>query len=135
MEMKTFKRIVLIVCVLFFVIACNKDQSAVKMLNGTWELNRYAGIEVPLEQRFTYSFYACKLKQDTYCDFRKTNPNGTSIDLMYRVSQEGKKLELHALSPSGNAPVLFAVRKLNKTNLTLRFENDSISVDYEFIKW
>lgn len=128
------KKLVCAVCISFFAMACSKDQSAVRSLYGTWELYKYSGFEVAQESKFKYSFYACKLKQDTYCNLRKTNTNGTSTNLMFRISENGKKLELHALDASGNEPVVFAVRKLNKTNLTLRFENDTISVDYEFLK-
>lgn len=87
------------------LVSCNKNQSAVKKLDGTWTVTKAAsttgGITYdPIasgDATQTMTFTACKLKTDEWCTMTTTTnitgwPESTESDV-YRVTGDGMTLE------------------------------------------
>ncbi len=100
------KKILMIAAIALLAVACNKNQSAVKKLDGTWTATEYKvsddGVTVDwLAEGFinsvTMSFEACKLKDDEFCNVTTTINtdfgDATEADI-YRVSNDGTTLEV-----------------------------------------
>lgn len=69
--------------------ACNKNQAAVKKLEGDWETVSEDGTTIPESERSTVNFEKCKLKKDTWCKTTSTDPDGTSYESDYRIMDDG----------------------------------------------
>lgn len=98
------KRILFILSLALIIFSCNKNQKAVKTLDGTWKTNKYlvttlAGtVDLFSVDGFAYTmtFDKCKLKDNDFCDLTvsKTSDGETITEsLLFRVSDEGKVLE------------------------------------------
>jgi hypothetical protein len=109
--------------------SCNKDQQAVKMLDGTWEVSTVNGFPVPSnsEVYHKYTFSNCTLKDDEYCDVKFQNNNETS-NFLYKVSEKGTKLTFK----SGTEEVSFTIVELEKDKLvtTGQFEGNTVTFRY-----
>lgn len=84
------------VMLLFVSVGCNKDQKAVKTLDGTWQLVSENG--VPVEgtyvQKVAYS--NCKLKKDEYCNVTVTISDlgdNLSFSGQYKILDKGETME------------------------------------------
>ena len=99
------KKVFMIAAVALIAVACNKNQSAVKKLDGTWEATEinYSedGATVDLLEEgivtsATYIFDGCKLKDDEFCSLTTTFVtivgSGTESDL-YNVIDDGETLQ------------------------------------------
>lgn len=84
-------------------VSCNKDQAAVKKLDGTWTITSLVstggGVSfdfIALGGTGTMMFDGCKLKTDEWCSMTSTTTFGgltdTEIDV-YRVTGDGVTLE------------------------------------------
>lgn len=98
------KKLKLIGALALFVVlvSCNKNQQAVKKLNGTWRVTETTvdnGQTVTTTQYSdasnseTYRFDKCKLKKDEYCNVTFTS-GGVSITQKYRVIDDGETMEI-----------------------------------------
>jgi hypothetical protein len=98
------KKILFILTIALVVFSCNKNQKAVKTLDGTWKTNKYlvtteeGTVDLFLTDDFSYTmvFEKCKLKDNDFCNLTVTQVLGeetTSSSLLYRVSEEGTVLE------------------------------------------
>jgi len=98
----------MIAAIALLAVACNKDQAAVKKLDGTWKATSMTqtdgGVTVELIGTFlesaTMVFDGCKLKDDEFCNLTTTTKvvaafgGGTETDAsLYRVTGDGTKLE------------------------------------------
>ncbi len=118
-------------------VACNKDQKAVKKLDGTWEQTSFkifyggASFELVGTEGFpttTYTFNKCKLKDEEFCEGSITNSyEGTSVteNILYRVTGDGTKLE-YKEDTSSETITQITIDELTKEEATLE-------VDTEFV--
>lgn len=86
------------------LVSCNKDQSAVKKLDGAWNVTEASsetgGVTVDLLDGFitsmTMTFTSCKLKKDEWCTGSSTVVFGTLSQTdasVFRVTGDGTTLE------------------------------------------
>ncbi|MFD1552069.1 hypothetical protein DNU06_00775 [Putridiphycobacter roseus] len=79
----------------FTIASCNKNQKAVKNLDGSWKLVKVNGEAVEEDEAATYDFDNCKLKSEEYCDLTITE-DGSVETATYKVTDDGEKLVLRA---------------------------------------
>mgnify|MGYP007077387048 CR=1 FL=1 len=106
------------------VVSCNKDQKAVKELEGTWEISKQDGQTVADSNKFTIKFEACKLKKDEWCSYTQTSNDGYSYSSDYKVIDDGTTLVQSVTdSTKGNIELSSTIDELtdSKLKLTLNF--------------
>lgn len=116
----------------FAVVSCNKDQRAVKRLDGKWKLTIYNGQTVPEAQASILTFSSCKLKTDEVCDVTVQTGSQTQ-SYKYLVKNDGKTL----VTKNAAGTVILqelSIEALDKTNLKLKYTEDGQQVTMEYIK-
>lgn len=99
------KKIIMIAAIALLAVACNKNQAAVKKLDGTWTATSVKSTDdgVTLElmptfiTSFTFVFDGCKLKTDEFCNVTRTIVTllGTETEAdLYRVVGDGETIEM-----------------------------------------
>ena len=107
--------------------SCNKDQAAVKKLDGTWNVTEYTlesgwvsvdvltgGIDYAL------AFENCKLKKEEWCSMSTTATLGaitSTTTQVYQVSGDGTVLESKEDAASSGSATMTIV-ELSKTEVT-----------------
>jgi len=100
----------MIVAIALLAVACNKDQAAVKKLDGTWKVTSMKSTSAALGELeliglfFTSAqivFDGCKLKTDEFCTVTSTTVasallgGGTEVETdLYRVTNDGETIEM-----------------------------------------
>lgn len=84
-------------------LSCDKDQSAVNKLDGTWDATKMEASDssgtfdiIALGGSATYTFNKCKLKEESWCTGSQTLTFFGSTDTestVYRVTGDGATLE------------------------------------------
>lgn len=133
------KRVLMIAAIALIAVACNKNQSAVKKLDGTWKATEYNytedGATVDLMEEgvitdVTYIFDGCKLKDDEFCNVTVTVGtvfgSGTESDL-YRVTNDGETLETKDDASSETINTVTIDELTNKTLIMISEDEDSKS--------
>jgi hypothetical protein len=97
------KNLLMIATVLLLVVACNKNQKAIKKLDGNWNATAYTVTEdgvtadlIALGFGVQMEFDRCKLKTDEFCSMTTTLSLDGSTETeasVYRVTNDGTKLE------------------------------------------
>ncbi len=129
------KKIIMIAAIALLAVACNKNQAAVKKLDGTWKATSVKstddGVTVELIGTFvtsyTFVFDGCKLKTDEFCNVTSTivTPFGTETEAdLYRVTEDGEKIEMKddASSTTVNTAT---ITDLTKSDCTLTMTEGS----------
>jgi len=134
---QTMKHFLSLFAIILVFTACNKNQNAVKKLDGNWKATRYEVrsngktsdyLEIGLS--FNYYFDNCKLKQNQYCQLTidMTNDFTTTTDIkLYRVTNYGKALEF--IDPLDNNNITrYTIQKLSSQTVKLKkTENNAIT--------
>lgn len=125
----------MIAAIALLAVACNKDQKAVKRLDGTWEQTSFkifyggASFEFVGQEGFpstTYRFTKCKLKDEEFCEGSITNSlDGESVteNILYRVTGDGTKLEYKDDTSSDTITAL-TIEELTKEEATIEIEDE-----------
>ena len=74
-------------------VSCNKNQKAVKNLDGSWNLTFQDGEKVEEDDKLIYTFDNCKLKKDEYCTLT-IEDNESKETASYKVDDDGETLVL-----------------------------------------
>lgn len=83
------------------ITSCNKNQKAVKKLEGDWEQVSVDGVTVPDSSKITLHFELCKLKKDEWCEMSSTEADGTSSGTyFYKVTNDGEYLTQKISDPT-----------------------------------
>jgi hypothetical protein len=116
----------------FAVVSFNKDQRAVKRLDGKWKLTKYNNQAVPEAQAAVITFTSCKLKTDELCDVSVTTGSQTQ-SYKYLVKNEGKTI---IVKDNTGAFILqeMTIETLDKTTLVLKYTEDGEQVTNEYVK-
>jgi hypothetical protein len=98
------KRLIIITSLLILATACNKNQSAVQKLNGSWSATNYEVTEngttsdyLEIGLDFDFHFDNCKLQKNDYCQITTTVSNNLTSNSeikLYRVIDDGMTLEI-----------------------------------------
>lgn len=134
--MNKMKRLLLVCAVGLIAVACNKNQKAVKKLDGVWEVTSIKYTEDGTTEEglidgysATLTFDGCKLKKDEFCGLTTVTSFGgdTETDTqVYRVVDDGETLETKENATSTSIDRLEIV-ELDKENLKLKeIEDDEI---------
>ena len=138
---------ILVLAVIF--LSCNKDQSAVKKLDGTWDLTKMEieadlfGTSVKLDLiglggSGTMTFQNCKLADDEWCNVSSTtfNPLDSSTvtaNDLYRVMNEGTTLETKT-SDTASTSTIMTIHELTRSFLSVSWTEDEGEIDAELSK-
>jgi len=128
--------IVFTIFVLLFM-SCNKNQTAVKKLDGTWIATNYEVTKnnltsdyLDIGMKFKYQFDNCKLKENEYCQISIITSNDfgteTNVDI-YRVVNNGNGLEV--VDPIDNSIQYYSILKLNSNKLKLEKNENGIRTE------
>jgi hypothetical protein len=110
-------------------VACNKNQAAVKKLDGTWKATSFTytedGVTLDLlESGFitsvTYTFDNCKLKDDEFCNLTTTivSDFGTDTEAdLYNVTNDGETLQT---KDDASSTTINAITIVELTNSVLK---------------
>lgn len=140
------KRLLMFAAVAFLFVACNKDQQAVKKLEGTWTATKIIQVdggvtvdllELGLITSWTVTFDKCKLKDDEFCNITNTVATILGSDSetgLYRVTGDGTKLEQKEDTSSETITTL-EITELTNSTLKLRdTDEDGIVTEASFEK-
>ncbi|MFD1552068.1 hypothetical protein DNU06_00780 [Putridiphycobacter roseus] len=113
--------LMLLIAIAMVSVACNKDQNAVKKLDGKWLVKTIDGSVVGDDEAFTIRFDNCKLKKDEYCTAYQAAVNDTTaFDLTYKVQSEGTVLILRVEDEDGEfEDISNTIDELSKDELIL----------------
>jgi hypothetical protein len=137
------KRLFMIVTVALLAVACNKNQSAVKKLDGEWDVTKMLITEdgksidiIGLGASSTMSFQACKLKDNEYCDMSVTTTfdgdTGTETGV-FKVTEDGTKLVQAESDTSSNTTTMDIV-ELSNSNASLFYTEDGGTTEIDLVK-
>lgn len=129
------KKLLIITTILLLVISCNKNQQAVKKLDGTWKatsLTESNGIEtldlIAEGLEYEMTFNGCKLKDNEYCSITTIITDDvesqTAIGL-YRVTDDGETLEFKETEDSESTDK-FIIEELTKSEFTFKLIDDGL---------
>jgi len=96
------KRILMIALIAVTAIACNKNQKAVKKLDGEWKVTKLTFTEdnisvTETDYNMTMTFDNCKLKDNEYCSMTRVHSDGSdtyTYSGFYKVTSDGTVLVL-----------------------------------------
>jgi hypothetical protein len=128
-----------VLATLFIVASCNKDQRAVKNLEGKWLLVKQNGQTVPADETTTITFSNCKLKKDEYCNVLVEFKDATlaineSYNASYKVMDDGETLELKVTFDGQSSIQRMRIRELDGNKLILEETTDGETYVEEYKK-
>lgn len=122
---------------MFVVASCNKDQRAVRILDGQWKLSRRNGNPVDANENVTITFTACKLKKEEYCKVSITDSSdGASITFNgdFKVVDKGETLELRFTVFGQSEISRFKIKELTKKKLIIEVTEGTSVYTEEYAK-
>lgn len=124
------------ICIFLVLASCNKDQEAVKKLDGTWEEVSINGTAVPDSSKGSYNFENCKLKTEEYCTAVYTSADGNALTSEYQVKEKGTILALKIEDPTfGGFTLNSKIDELTESKLvlstTLPIINQTTTTEYK----
>ncbi len=116
----------------FVAVSCNKDQQAVKKLEGKWKFSKQNGQVVPDAQATVMTFLNCKLKTDEVCEVSSQTGQQTT-KYKYLVQDKGKTLVQK--NEAGTVTLqTYTIETLDKLNLKLSYSNGVNNFVNEYVK-
>jgi hypothetical protein len=131
------KRLIIITSLLILATACNKNQSAVQKLNGSWSATNYEVTEngttsdyLEIGLDFDFHFDNCKLQKNDYCQITTTVSNNLTSNSeikLYRVINDGMTLEIKDPIITENI-ITYRIDKVSSQKVKLeKIESNSIT--------
>ncbi len=130
----------MILATALFAVACNKDQSSVNKLDGSWTATKAVmsessfGLAIDLIMfggSVTYTFDGCKLKNDEWCNATQTitfDGDSETENMVYRVSGNGTVLESKSSDTSAVLNTI-SIIDLNRNNCVLKQVDGTVTLD------
>lgn len=127
------------------LLSCNKDQSAVRKLDGNWKATKMIAFDssvgygidlILLGGEMNFTFDGCKLKDNEWCTGSSTLTfNGTteSESILYRVSGKGSVLEAQ-LSENDSLETSITIIDLSRKNCVLKWVDGTTTIDLEMFR-
>lgn len=122
---------------MFVVAGCNKNQKAVKTLDGKWQLSKENGNTVSSDEIYQMTFSNCKLRKDEYCAVRLdlTFIGGNiSISGDFRVLDKGETIETRFTFDGDTEITRLTMRELTKTKFVWEYTLDGSVYFEEYVK-
>ena len=117
---------------MLLTVACNKNQQAVKKLDGTWKVMTIDGQDVSGDNT-TYTFNECKLKNDEYCT-GTISAAGFGLSVEYKVIDDGETLVQKTSFFGVEEEVSAKIVELTKEKLVIETTSDSTTTTSELEK-
>ncbi|NOQ71863.1 MAG: hypothetical protein GQ574_07675 [Crocinitomix sp.] len=129
------KKFFMIAAIALIAVACNKNQAAVKKLDGTWKATaiNYTEdgvtanwLELGFITSATYVFDGCKLKNDEFCNLTTTivSSFGTNTESdLYNVTNDGETLQT---KDDASSTTINAITIDELTNSTLKISETDV---------
>lgn len=128
------------------LVSCNKNQAAVKKLDGTWTATEMMFSEgglsldlIDLGGSGSFTFNSCKLKKDEWCTGSSTLTTPALLggatettSQLYRVIEDGTKMEMKE-SDTSTATIITIV-SLTEESLEMTFTDDGADVSVKATK-
>ena len=137
------KKLFMIATVALLAVACNKNQSAVKKLDGQWNVTKMLITEdgksidiIGLGASSTMTFNACKLKDNEYCDMSATTTFDGDTDVatgVFKVTEDGTKL-VQADSDTSSTTTTMDIIELTNSNASLMYTEDGGTTEIDLVK-
>ncbi|WP_027420685.1 hypothetical protein [Crocinitomix catalasitica] len=143
------KKILMIAVLGLIAFSCNKDQKAVKQLDGQWDAQFFYTIlddvksdnlvdPTTTEGSFSMSFTTCKLKKDEFCSLTITDnvseeEESLTGSWLYRTSGDGAYLELK----KADKPFIHKLEIVERTKVNLKVIwdiTDDLTLDIQLKK-
>lgn len=128
------KSILLIVAILFIAVSCDKDQRAVRKLDGKWNATKFVEIDngqsfdwIAFGLIYTMEFSNCKLKDNEWCSLETTTTfsSDSNIDnVSYKVSNDGRTLTMVNSPQDTEFPTVFDVIDLKSKTVNLELKSN-----------
>ncbi len=120
------------VLIAFLALGCNKDQQAIKRLEGRWKQNKLNGLVVSEEQSATWTVSPCKLKNDELCSVSSQIGNET-VNYKFLIQDDGKTFVLK--NGSGTITIqTYTIDYLDKSTLRLVHSTGISNITTEYKK-
>ncbi|MCH2234964.1 MAG: hypothetical protein MK078_11995 [Crocinitomicaceae bacterium] len=127
------------------MIACDKNQRAVKKLEGTWNATKALTTEPtfgltidllgdPVNGSMSFTFENCKLKDDEWCNVSSTISvfgDTESDNSLYKVTNDGTQIEV--LDSAGTANII-TIQELTNTEMKATWIDDETTIEMELEK-
>lgn len=114
------------------LVSCNKDQSAVKKLDGKWLLEKVDDTEISFDDAPVVTYDACKLKKDEWCTATTTYPNDSTSTQEYKVIEDGTVIVTR--EPGSTFELESTITTLDKENLVLTTTVFGVTTVTEYAK-
>lgn len=110
-----------LVAIVALVSSCNKNQKAIKTLEGDWEEVSIDGVTIPEGEKGTAHFEYCKLKKDEWCTMSYTDSDGFNAgDFEYQVKDKGEVMvQRYVDSTKGSVEIQGKIVELDEEKLIL----------------
>ena len=139
------KKILMIAAVILMAVSCNKDQSAVKKLDGKWNVTKMLvtedgkGIDlVALGAVVEYSFNSCKLEDNEFCDVSMVMTLlGESTETFtgkFKVSGKGTVLTIADAAATTESYTTFEIIELKSKTCNLKQTGTEGNIELEMEK-
>jgi hypothetical protein len=138
LKIEIMKNVILYSALMLLVFAgCNKDQRAVRILDGSWQLTKENGAPVEFGYSEQITFSNCKLKKDEYCTIKfDIADSGESFSFVgdYKVMDKGETLELRFTFFGESEIQRMKIKELTKSKLVLEQTEGSSIYTAEYNK-
>lgn len=118
------------------ILSCNKNQSAVKKLEGDWEEVSIGGVPVAEADKGVMHFDFCKLKKDEWCSCYYVDSNGNNTgNFDYQVKDKGDVMVQRIQdSTKGSIELQGNIKELDDSQLILEINYFGLSTTTEYKK-
>ncbi len=139
------KKLILVLSIAILAVACNKNQKAVRYLNGEWEVTslketnlKNDSIEIISLSNYSavFKFDKCRLKKDDFCSVKITTIESGITEVeedLFRVTDKGKALEIKE-DANSNIIIRLKIVELDKKTLKLEFSDGDEKAEFELKK-
>lgn len=135
---KKMKKVILfsIVIASTLIVSCNKNQKAVKELEGNWEEVSIDGVAIAEGDRGVVHFDYCKLKKDEWCTMSYTDSDGNNAgEYDYLVKDKGEVMvQRYQDSTKGNIELTGKIMELDESKLILQLSLFTFTTTTEYKK-
>ena len=140
------RKLLLVLFVGLAVISCDKNQTAVKKLDGKWNTTKATLSDntgksldlIALGMKVEWNFTKCKLKDEEFCDYTVTTTLNGDVNSevgVFKVEGDGTKL---VVASTKNDPIsdyeTMTIKELNKDNCILSASDSTGTTEFTLEK-
>jgi len=144
----TFSLFLFFSFIIFTLTSCNKNQIAVKKLNGKWNATKILESNgntvtdlITQGVNATFNFNKCTLKKEDYCEYSLTtvtttgsSSNTVTENGFYKVTEDGSKM-IQTDDVTNGTPITVDIVDLTKKKATFKIKgNNNYQIEYELVK-